>query len=460
MKTKRVFATYQLNQIQAMSECFTKMAAKGWFLKEINNVYYLFEKGEPSNTRRYTVDVFEKASAYSVAPSEEQQEYTEYCKSAGWDYVDSNGRFIVFSTDDQEAVEIQSDMSIKLKRIHKGMMRNCVWPGLLIIVLYSLLFYGNIKMDSASSYSYILMSLAVFFLYLIVEYMIWYLRSRRYLKAYNTFAPDNHLRVTIVQWTYVVLLLAVLVREVLSIGTGNERYMILAIALVEILALWGTFVLCKKIGAALKTPGWVNAIIMFVLVFVVMMAVSAVMMAGIIGSTLHDQHSNHNYTRYKYTAEDGEHVTGDLYQDALPVDMEFLGIPLADDLVMSCYAESEPSQIDGMTVWDFWEYEIEDDYREKEKYPRLNYTLFTSYDDMENVADYCFGTSEDRVLQTKETLYGESMLYRNDEGCHEYLITNGERALYVSITKDMELSQEQLEILIDCVLDNTQYVSK
>lgn len=456
-KTKRVMATYQLNQLNEMSQYLTDMAAKGWILKDINMIYYVFEQGEPCN-RRYIADVFEKASSYSVAPSQAQQEYAEYCRNAGWDYVTSNGKIVIFATDDPEAVEIQNDKEIELERIHKAMIRGTVLPCLFVFALYVLLAYMDMKSTVAEGYPWMISGVCLFFLYLPLEYLIWYVRSKKSLREYGIYAPSNHKRVTIVQWTLLAVLLIGLAIYLIQMDIGMGLVMFV-FALVEIVVIWGVFVLARHLCNKLKTPGWVNAIIMFIMVFIAIMIVTAMMSFGMIGGVLLSDSMHHKTIDYTYIDESGEEATIDQYCDTIPVDLELMGVEIPEGWTMSTYADAKPYEIDHMMVMDFYQRKVEDDYSPRNHSPYIDYSLFTTYDDIQNVMNYCWGTEGNKTCERADfdvSVYGIDALYMNpSDTSYRYLAVNDGRALYIDT--GMELNNDQFLILIKSVLNSDDY---
>ena len=96
-------------ETEACAEYLEKMAAKGLFIKSINNYVFCFEKTEPRKVKFY-IDAFERASWFDTRAEEETLDYKEYCERAGWNYVCTEGKFQVFYTEDMEAVSIETDL--------------------------------------------------------------------------------------------------------------------------------------------------------------------------------------------------------------------------------------------------------------------------------------------------------------------------------------------------------------
>ena len=132
-------------ETEACAEYLEKMAAKGLFIKSINNYVFCFEKTEPRKVKFY-IDAFERASWFDTRAEEETLDYKEYCERAGWNYVCTEGKFQVFYTEDMEAVSIETDLNKRLKTILNGAMYQAVIHPLFIIAMMCMMMFNPVRL--------------------------------------------------------------------------------------------------------------------------------------------------------------------------------------------------------------------------------------------------------------------------------------------------------------------------
>ena len=80
------------------------MAKEGWHFKEWK-WGLVFEKGEPEKVE-YAVEIFYKGSGYDFKPDKNTEEFAEYCKEAGWEFVDYCRKYLIFKKISEDAEDI------------------------------------------------------------------------------------------------------------------------------------------------------------------------------------------------------------------------------------------------------------------------------------------------------------------------------------------------------------------
>lgn len=109
MKNKKhVLCFYQVYENDSLKSYLEHMALKGWELAGFDNFFLHFQACDPHPVR-YCVEVMENASPYASNQSQALIRYREFCQDAGWEYKGTNGYLHVFSTDNMEAVPVETD---------------------------------------------------------------------------------------------------------------------------------------------------------------------------------------------------------------------------------------------------------------------------------------------------------------------------------------------------------------
>lgn len=127
----RQFAFYDRTGIE---EYLEHMALRGWKVVKTNLYVWKFERIEPQKLR-CNVSYFPKASMYDPKPTDEQEDFVELCKHAGWELAAEKGELKVFYNEDENAVPIETDPLVELQSIKKACRENFVLVYL--IFLYS-----------------------------------------------------------------------------------------------------------------------------------------------------------------------------------------------------------------------------------------------------------------------------------------------------------------------------------
>lgn len=106
MDEKRVFRNFKYRECDDFAAFLSKMSSEGWHFKEWN-FGLIFEKGEPEEVN-YSVEIFVKGSELDLKATKDTEEFAEYCKEAGWEFIDSSRKFVVFKKVKEDADEIMT----------------------------------------------------------------------------------------------------------------------------------------------------------------------------------------------------------------------------------------------------------------------------------------------------------------------------------------------------------------
>ena len=107
MKKRVVFKKYHYRECDSFADYLERMAAKGWIFKgwRLGLVFY---KDQPRK-ETYAVEIFPEGDENDKRPEPNTQEYARYCEEAGWELVDSTGKFCVFRKIREDAVPIVTE---------------------------------------------------------------------------------------------------------------------------------------------------------------------------------------------------------------------------------------------------------------------------------------------------------------------------------------------------------------
>lgn len=212
------------------------MAAKGWRLEKAGNTLWKYRRADPAAVR-YAVTYSHSASPFNPAPTEAQQSLEELCESAGWEKVTDWFQMQIFSTEDENAVPLETDEALRLANIHRSMRKNFLPSSFLLLalgllmsssLLYSLisgniyrLFERNSRLFSGSMF----LLVAALEICTLLHYYRWRRKSRRSVEEGGACAP---IRTRVYQRLNLALLALVGVLLVLylllELASGNGTY--------------------------------------------------------------------------------------------------------------------------------------------------------------------------------------------------------------------------------------------
>ena len=166
-----------------------EMAAKGWMLDEIwiLNIFK-FKRCEPKNMR-FTVDIPKLSDTCADTSLQNYEllfnEYIDICESSGWKHIVESSQYQIFCTEDANAVDIQTDDSLKLDSLLKFNFGYFI--QMLCFIFLALTFGKN--NPTIESYSYGKSCIIIFYsslaLYLGLNFLqdlLWKLNAKKSLK--------------------------------------------------------------------------------------------------------------------------------------------------------------------------------------------------------------------------------------------------------------------------------------
>lgn len=247
---------------RGVEEHLSAMAARGWRLEKAGNTLWKYRRAKPGEVR-YAVTYSAGASQFNPEPTEGQESLAELCAAAGWEKVCDWFQAQIFSTEDPNAVPLETDEAVRLQNIHRSMGKNFLAANLILLVLglvMSFSFLGTLFVkplrvleSSASLCSgplFVLVTLLE--IYTLCHYYGWRRRSRRSIEEGGPCAPINtraYQRLNRAGLVLVDLFVALwLLAELLNGGRGYAVFLAAYLALfaVVVALIRGTTVLLRR----------------------------------------------------------------------------------------------------------------------------------------------------------------------------------------------------------------------
>ena len=101
---KQVRKHFSYTQCDDFAAYLQEMSRKGFHFTEWKGGL-VFEKGEPEDVT-YQVEVFADGEEMDQRPSQDTEEYRDYCAAAGWKFLDGKARFCIFRKEAEDAPDI------------------------------------------------------------------------------------------------------------------------------------------------------------------------------------------------------------------------------------------------------------------------------------------------------------------------------------------------------------------
>ena len=262
------FVNFCYTERGAFAEYLHKMSLKGWHFAGWK-WGMVFEQGEPEDIV-YDVEIFSEAGEKDLRPEEETEEYAEYCRAAGWEFVDANRKFCVFRKVSEYAVPIVTETE-RVEEIWKAEGKRMLIPAIIFGIfavdyLVTAVKTGIENWLFSDLHLFILFLLPDYFLGYVLQYIFalkWYLTGK---KRISSGKPVKYgLRIGYRIWNaFVNIALAVLIVWVYYLGLHK----IAVIALIAVLFFGGLqaaenyFRPRRKNGRKIRRIGWGSYIVL------------------------------------------------------------------------------------------------------------------------------------------------------------------------------------------------------
>lgn len=190
MKTKkRRLEHFEFYDYAGIEKHLEKMAGRCWELCKITRLYWVYRRSEPKKLR-YAVTYFPEASDFNPYPTENQQTFHDYCQEAGWQLAAEWAQMQIFCSAEENPTPIETEESVKLKAIHRSMLKNFLPASALLLLLSLFQIYMQLRAIANTSISalsnnwtlltvFLYSLLAILMLSSLFRYALWFFRSKK-----------------------------------------------------------------------------------------------------------------------------------------------------------------------------------------------------------------------------------------------------------------------------------------
>lgn len=320
---RRILTNFSFYDPQTIQKKLEEMAAKGWMIHKVGNLFWTFEKIPPKRLH-FAVTYFPGASEFDPRPSEKQLDKEAFCAQDGWKLVLRWDAMQIFCNDREDAVPIETDPVPQVENIRRVMKKKVLVTQLftsMFMLWYVYFQLTRLWQDPADylSNGFYLFSLPLWVLLFLESirevwtYFFWNVRARRAAED-GIFLPVK--RSKWLDWgipglSTVFLLLA------LSGGGFHLLYIVCWTGMMGVV-----FFLTNRLMGWMKkkgAPRGINLAVSCACVMVLTLAGVAGIAAAVIGGWLPAGEDSQPVGQY-----DWDGLTMDIYDDPLPLTVEDL----------------------------------------------------------------------------------------------------------------------------------------
>ena len=145
------FSPFQLYESTSFEEYLSDMSMKGWLIRKVDKNGFLTFRRDEARRRNFSVDIFSQAAVSDAPPQGKTADYIELCKGAGWEFLCGRGKMLIFASEDEHPVPIQTDEEQRRITIYREAWKRIgLWT--LVVALYFVLLSFMLG-DSSFGYS-------------------------------------------------------------------------------------------------------------------------------------------------------------------------------------------------------------------------------------------------------------------------------------------------------------------
>ncbi|MBQ6850105.1 MAG: DUF2812 domain-containing protein [Oscillospiraceae bacterium] len=195
-ETKRKLVFFAPYDYDGMTNHFEEMSEAGWLIESVKGNLWKYKKIQPQKLK-FAVTHFENFTFNEAAPDNGQTEFLEMCESSGWKLAAHYNSMMVFVTDIDNPVSVETDPVVQLKNIHKSVKPMFEIKNILILFnsVYRIVprLKDMLQGSYQISYMWLLIFLAIFMVVNIdtVDYIRWYKKADAIINEQGIFYQQS-----------------------------------------------------------------------------------------------------------------------------------------------------------------------------------------------------------------------------------------------------------------------------
>lgn len=436
---------FQMYECSRVEKFITDMAKKGWMLESFKGSKFTFRPCEPVELR-FSVELFDLASETGVT-NDATKTYIEFCERAGWNYVAGDRKIHIFSTNNYNVVPIETDDEITLSIINKNILKTNLYVWFMLPFLAVLTMKNNFDDFQYFITDYFSIALCITWVLLlinsligIINYLIWYISTKRRIKCGNAIKYYDGKNRTILMAINMTVCLAILAFfNIVEILEGNLILLTSEIVLAVFIIIPAYFMKRKEFSIKMKvvTTFLITLVIIFLGGFVTFMSVRFV------------DYFKNNARIIVYLDDEGL-ACRLVEKNKIPVSLEDYGVPPKNSVAFIRETSADVSATvfaQSYTYYDYYSMKNDDNY-----FKRIDYELFES--DFQWVMDqYVKQCSHPEyhaeISEVDPTEFGADRLfvekYEEDAGM-KYIAIYGNKVFTLSV--DEVPTRDQINLFI------------
>lgn len=288
-EAKRCICNFSFYDQQAIQEKLEDMARQGWTLEKTGSFFWTYRRTEPK-TLRFCVTYFPTASEFDPCPTQGELTKLDYCRQDGWELVARWSVMQIFSSEDPDAVPIETEPVAQVENLRRSMRKNVLFPQAVLCVLLLWNVFMRVFLwrrdpvgelsDPASLYTTLMFAvLTLACLYEIGFYFQWTRKARRAAEEDGVFLPVRSRPEA--SWVLVIfsLLFVPLVYSTQKIPLGFAAFLLCGVMAINVIGNLLKKVL-KKQGASRFVNRTLSSAAVVLLTFILLGLMTAAIFRG------------------------------------------------------------------------------------------------------------------------------------------------------------------------------------
>lgn len=351
MKTTKRFVATSFNDYKTLEKKLEAYASKGLILKKKGLFFGNFEKTQPQNLK-YAIAFFGDDPVFNPQYKENKQNFFDYAKAAGWDFVCASNQMQIFSSSLENPASFDTDATEQLNHIHRAMKKSLIPSQMLMLLAF--LFNFIVRFDDFRNHPARFLSSNMDLLFLLmtaiiilsssstlIDYYLWYFRCKKFIALGGTSLVQVKPLKRYLDYVYLICLNIILIFMIASISLIRPVFVISTLGQLPFcfLICWISSTILKRCKYSART----NKIISSFFVLLGSLVYFAFIF-HIIDTFDLEKPSNNPYTLVQWTQSKYGNGEYRLYHDDLPLTCEDLYGP-SDFQYYSYEANTEKSPL-------------------------------------------------------------------------------------------------------------------